>query len=225
MAENATGQGSLIRDLLPVAVIGVMGYLAYTLLSGSRDIIDPSGTNNQVSQANTRTQASQNQNSKGSVSPTRGGLVTPIVATPNPADITRILQGIVTLPNIGPTLGGLSPGQFTAPGYSDQVYQGTGLGGLFVVAGPDTPTNFFPQGPVISVSQPVNAIEQQNILNNLLGSGITNAWWSSVQTITQTTQPGGLNSAGVFQSNIPVGTKHCPCPGPGCKPGDDWYYC
>ena len=95
-----------------------------------------------------------------------------------------------------------------------------------VTAGPGTPVSYFPGGQgVISTSRQVSAAEATLITNNLLNSGIANAWWSPVQTITQTTQPGGINSAGSFQSNIPVGTKHCPGPGPGAPTTDTWHYC
>lgn len=102
---------------------------------------------------------------------------------------------------------------------------------IFVTAGPTTPAGFSPGGQgVISTSRDVSDSEAVKVLQNLVGSGIPNAWWSREQTITQTSQPGGVNSAGSFQSNIPVGQRHCPCT-PAlvaqgvCGPNDDWYNC
>jgi hypothetical protein len=116
-----------------------------------------------------------------------------------------------------------TPGTYsTYPG--GPAYSGSGLGGLFVNAGPETPTNFFPIGNVVSTSRELSAAEQAKVIMNLANSGITNAWWTQ-PTITQTSTPGGVNSGGSYQSNIPVGTKHCKCPYPGCGPNDDWTYC
>jgi hypothetical protein len=113
------------------------------------------------------------------------------------------------------------------------VNQGTGLGNLFVNTGQGTPNNFFPGGAIVATSRPLSTQEQQQVINNLLNGqasqGITNAWWQP-QTLTQTTQPGGINAGGSPQSNIPIGTKHCPCTDAlrksgVCRPNDDWYYC
>lgn len=127
----------------------------------------------------------------------------------------------------------IQAGQYTVPGVDNTVRSGSGIGNLFVNTGPDTAANFFPSGAVITTSRVLDTSEQKTVLNNLLygeaSKGITNAWWQP-QTLTQTTQPGGINSAGSYQSNIPVGTKHCPCTDAlrasgVCGKNDDWYYC
>jgi hypothetical protein len=215
MGERAGGGSSWISELLPVGLIAVLGWVAYSVLMqpATSGATGASGggagapVQNQRNQANVATQPSQNDSSNNS-----------------PAN-TQYDQGSAPLTDTySQALRILQPGQFmTGPG--SPVYQGGGLGGLFVTAGPSTPTNFFPAGPVISTSQELTGPEMQKVLTNLANSGIQNAWWTK-PTITQTSTPGGLNSAASFQSDIPVGTKHCACPGhPGCGPNDDWTYC
>jgi hypothetical protein len=179
--NNQGSSSSWIKDLLPVAVLGVMGWLAYTYL------IKPSSS----------ASASQAANQGGS-----GGLTGNV-----PVNTSNVNPG----PNVG-----------------------TGVSPVFVEAGPATPINFWPGGQgVITSSQALTPAQQANVLWNLMNSqasqDITNAWWQP-QTITQTSTPGGINSAGVYQSNIPVNTSHCPCTqalrdAGICGPNDDWYYC
>jgi len=208
---QSSGTGGLIKDLLPVVLIAGLGFLAYTILT-KPSIVDPQGTNNQRSQDNTYTQGSQNGNSNGSNPSGSQGLIS--LLNPAVGQVQPIIQ----------TPARIEAGKYTVPGYPG-VYTGTGIGNLFVTTGPGTPVNLFPLGNVITTSRDLNEAEQLKVLQNLLKSEIPNAWWSPTQTITQTSTPGGINSEGVYQSNIPVGTRHCKCPGPGCKPGDDWYYC
>ena len=124
-----------------------------------------------------------------------------------------------------------TPGTYVVPGVTSIPQQGTGISNLFVTTGQGTPVNLFPLGNVITTSRVLSTTEQQQVLANLAKNtaGITNAWWQP-QTLTQTTQPGGINSGGSPQSNIPVGTKHCPCTpalrqNGTCGANDDWYYC
>ena len=242
-AAKTGGGTDWISTLLPVIALAGLGYLAYKMLMapGSTSYNTQGGGNlpagnNQVSQANTPTQTSHNDNSSIIPQAVWSGLPGTIGATPNwvtPSTTRQAIQEILQLPNNAVGLGGLEPGSYKVPGYDEVIRVGGGLGNLFVAAGPNTPTNYFPMGPVISVGRPkgdpmgdvLTAEEQRKVLTNLANSGITNAWWSPVQTITQTMKPGGINSGGSFQSNIPVGTQHCAGPGAGGRPSDTWHYC
>lgn len=207
---------SWIKELLPVAVLAGLGYLAYSLLSqtvptsgtgqGSTLASMGGGSNlqNQQAQANVATQASQNNSSNGSPGNNQS------------AWQQQMTQEIRTAIN--------TPGVYVVPGYQGPSL-GTGINNLFVEAGPATPAWFSPLGNVVTASRELSVAEQQKVLTNLMKSDIKNAWWQPGQTLTQTTQPGGLNSGSSFQSNIPVGRTHCKCPYPGCGPNDDWTYC
>jgi hypothetical protein len=234
-APQGTGTGGLIKDLLPLVVVAGIGYLAYTLMKGG-SVADvgssngAGGNNNQVNQPNTPTQASQNNNSWAPDWTGLPGISNP--ATPNwitPSVQPQQIQNVINLPNNTAGLGGMLPGSYKVPGYDEVLRVGSGLGNLFVVAGKSTTSRdtkpFFPMGPIISVSDPIDLAEQRKVLQNLSDSGISNAWWSPVQTITQTSKPGGINSGGSFQSNIPAGTQHCAGPGPGGRASDTWHYC
>jgi hypothetical protein len=126
----------------------------------------------------------------------------------------------------------IQAGQYTVPGVDNTVRSGSGLGNLFVNTGPGTPSNFFPSGAVITTSRVLDTREQAMVLQNLLtgkaSENIRNAWWQP-QTLTNP-QNWGINSAGSPQSNIPSGTRHCPCTDAlrqsgVCGRNDDWYYC
>lgn len=105
--------------------------------------------------------------------------------------------------------------------------------GVFGVAGPSTPTNFFPGGNnLVTSSRDLTASEVALVARNLVigqaSEGITNAWWQPERI----SNPGnwGINSQGSPQSNIPSGTRHCQCNAAlraagTCGPRDDWYYC
>lgn len=221
--SSGSGMGEILNSLLPVAVLAGMGYLAYVLLTsgfGAPGASQASGAGggaqtgyNQQNQANTPTQASNNNNSYGSPGNYQYG-------TPN-------VQGGVTVTDVQiqasqqlQSIIGAIPRTVQQGGYV--INQAPN----FVTAGPTTPVTFFPgTTATISSSQNLTNQEAAEVYNNLMNSGITNAWWSPVTTITQTTQPGGINSGGSFQSNIPVGRAHCKCPYPGCGPNDDWTYC
>lgn len=221
--SSGSGFGEILKDLLPVAVLAGAAYLAYVLLTGSGSsntaANNPQGSGgqgynqNQQSQANTPTQASQNNNSNGSAGNQTGGPVQfggGVTVTDVQLKANAQLQAII----------GAIPRTVAQGGYViNQVPN-------FVTAGPTTPASFYP-GTVatISSSQNLTGAEQAEVYQNLLNSGISNAWWSPYTTVTQTTQPGGVNSGASFQSNIPVGKKHCKCPYPGCGPNDDWTYC
>jgi hypothetical protein len=240
-AGKTSGGTDWISTLLPVVALAGLGYLAYKMLmapgstaqssSGGGNL--PAG-NNQVNQANTPTQASHNDNSAVVPASVWTGLPGIVGPTPNwvtPSTTAQAIQEILNLPNNAVGLGGLAPGSYKVPGYDEVIRVGTGIGNLFIEAGPNTTgqgataPRFFPMGPVITTSSSLDYDEQREVLRNLSNSGITNAWWSPVQTITQTTKPGGINSAGSFQSNIPAGTQHCAGPGPGAPQTDTWHYC
>jgi hypothetical protein len=239
-AASGGGYGGIIKDLMPLIVVGGIGYLAYSLLKGGGAVQDTGGLqgnaytppqgNSQISQANTGTQASQNDNS---MTPdfwkNIPGAQEYAINWVTPSKVAQQVQSIINLPNNSAGLGGMLPGQYRVPGYNEVLNVGGGIGNLFVVAGKSTTSRetkpFFPMGPIISVSDPIDYDQQRRVLANLSNSGITNAWWSPVQTITQTTVPGGINSAGSFQSNIPKGTQHCAGPGPGGRASDTWHYC
>lgn len=217
--SSGSGMGEILKELLPVAVLAGMGYLAYMLLM-SPGTQNSSGTGggagnnqNQQSQGNTQSQGSQNTNSYGSPGNTQYGTMNTwggVNVTDTQIQASQQLQAIIEAVPRTVAQGGYVINQ--APN--------------FVTAGPTTPVTFFPgTTATISSSQNLTQAEMQEVYNNLQNSGITNAWWSPATTITQTTQPGGINSAGSFQSNIPVGRKHCACPYPGCGPNDDWTYC
>lgn len=210
--KSGSGWGDTIKEFLPVVIVLGLGYLAYTLLSAP---------GNQAAQGNTGQQqgyGNMNPNSQGTTSQQQGGQ--------QPAYLGQ--QQAQALPQLGSISAQArailnTPGTYsTYPG--GPAYQGSGIGGLFVEAGPMTPTNFFPIGNVITADRVLSTQEQAKVILNLANSGITNAWWTT-PTITQTSTPGGVNSGGSFQSNIPQGTKHCKCPYPGCGPNDDWTYC
>ena len=241
-AAKTGGGTDWISTLLPVLALAGLGYLAYKMLMapGSTNYSTTGGGNlpagnNQVSQLNTPTQASPNDNSSVVPAAVWPGLPGIVGQTPNwvtPSTTRQAIQEILQLPNNAVGLGGLAPGSYKVPGYDEIIRVGQngtgagyGIGGLFVNAGPETPTNYFPMGPVIVTSKALDSAEQAEVLRNLSNSGITNAWWSPVQTITQTTKPGGINSGGSFQSNIPVGTQHCAGPGPNGRASDTWHYC
>lgn len=205
---QGSGFGQTVKDLLPIILVAGAGYLAYILLTSSG-----SGTTAQA-----QGQGSMNQQALGTVPQQQTGQQPSYQGqqqAPAVAQIGSVSAAARAILN--------TPGTYsTYPG--GPAYSGTGLGGLFVNAGPETPTNFFPIGNVVSTSRELSAAEQVKVLLNLTNSGITNAWWTA-PTITQTSTPGGVNSGGSYQSNIPVGTKHCKCPYPGCGPNDDWTYC
>jgi hypothetical protein len=184
---------SWLKDLVPVAVLGVMAYLAYTM------IIKPN------------TQAATAAAGAGTGAGTG----------------TATGAGSATKPYYAGNTGAVNGGSNVGTGAAPIVPQ-------FVTAGPTTPTNYFPGGNgVISTSRPLTLAEQSQVMYNLQNSiasqGITNAWWQT-PTLTQTTEPGGINTAGSPQSNIPVGTQHCSCTAAlraagVCGLNDDWYYC
>ena len=102
---------------------------------------------------------------------------------------------------------------------------------VFVTAGKGTPTNFFPMGQgVISTSDLLTDAEYARTFSKIQNSiavqkaGITNAWWQP-ETITWEGSPVGINASNTFQSNIPVGVKHCSGPGPGAPSTDTWHIC
>lgn len=204
-----SGWGDTIKEFLPIALLAGAAYLAYILLTS------PS---TQAAQQQQLGQGSMNQQALGTVPQQQGGQQPAYQGqqqSPAVAQIGSVSAQARAILN--------TPGTYTTyPG--GPAYQGSGLGGLFVNAGPQTPANFFPIGNVVTTSRELSVQEQARVLLNLQNSGITNAWWTP-PTITQTSTPGGVNSGGSYQSNIPQGTKHCKCPYPGCGPNDDWTYC
>lgn len=209
--KSGSGFGDTIKELLPVVVLAGLGYLAYVLLMSPGNQAAQGATGQQQGYGN------MNPNSQGTTSQQQGPGYNPggNNQAPAVAQVGSISAQARAILN--------TPGTYsTYPG--GPAYQGSGLGGLFVEAGPMTPTNFFPIGNVVTASRQLSVQEQAKVLLNLQNSGITNAWWTP-PTITQTSNPGGVNSGGSYQSNIPQGTKHCKCPYPGCGPNDDWTYC
>jgi hypothetical protein len=205
---SSQGQGgeSWVDKLLPIGVLLAAGYIIYTMLTGSQQSNSGSSGGGAVSQV-------------GSGSGTGTG--TPQTPTKNDTTPSSAILNVGTTGNQNLTQ--LIGGVLRTPAKSAPL--------VLVVAGPSTPTNYYPGGNgVITTSREVTDSEASLILKNLQSSGIPNAWWSQESTITQTTQPGGVNSGNSFQSNIPVGSRHCACT-PAlkasgvCKPNDDWYNC
>ena len=189
-----------IEDLLPLAILGVLGYLIYEKFFAGPGL---AGTGTMGAITGT---AGGGTSGGGSGGP---GLPGQQLALSIPAAVQAAVN---------------TPGTFIVPGVQGPT-QGYGIGGLFVTAGPSTPTNFFPLGNVISTSRDLSLAEQEKVLTNLANSGITNAWWSP-QTLTPLSSgPAGINAAGSPQSNIPVGVRHCKGPGPGAPATDTWHYC
>lgn len=202
LPQQQGGGESWIDKLLPIGVLAVMGYIAYRLLVGSGTTQDATWTES----GGGNYQAAVQGQSQLPAASLQGATV------PGADTLTNIIKGV----QAGQQVIRL-PSQPSTP--------------IFVTAGPSTPAGFSPGGQgVITTSRDVTDSEAVKVLQNLVGSGIPNAWWSREQTITQTSQPGGVNSAGSFQSNIPVGQRHCPCT-PAlvaqgvCGPNDDWYNC
>ena len=201
LPQQQSGGDSWIDKLLPIGVLAVFGFILYKMLVGGGTSTDTSGGFSGGSGGGTTQAAQQAQANNAAVG-----------ALPGASTLTDIIRGtpsaaqVINLP--------ATPTQPT-----------------FVLGGPTTPASFSPGGQgVISVSQELTTSEASKVLANLAASGIPNAWWSPTQTITETTTPGGINSAGSFQSNIPVGQKHCPCTAAlkaagVCRQNDDWYLC
>jgi len=104
-----------------------------------------------------------------------------------------------------------TPGTYvTTPGGTPQ--QGSGIGNLFVNTGPGTPNNLFPLGDVITTSRILSTSEQQQVLTNLANQPYL-GWWSTPaqNAAAAQTNPGGINTGGSSQSNIPAGTTHTEC--------------
>ena len=187
-----------LEDLLPLALLGVLGYMLYTKLF-------PGVTEGQE-YANMGALVGTPGTISGGGGGGGGNLPT-FTAIPSAARAAITTPGTFIVPEVqGPT-------------------QGSGIGGLFVVAGPSTPSNFFPLGNVITSDRPLDQAEQIKVLQNLANSGIKNAWWSP-QTLTPLSSgAAGINSGGSPQSNIPVGVRHCRGPGPGAPSTDTWHIC
>lgn len=209
--------GFSLGDLVPIALIAAVGLGAYWLLkqmNGTANGTPSQGTN-------TGPQVGAATDNGGS-----GAGVVEILSKQGSSGMGAISDAVASAAK---TLAQAS----TKPVVVTTV-PNTNIPVLNVNAGKETPVNFFPSGNnVISYStQPDQSMINETVNNLLHGEatqGITNAWWQA-PTITQTTQPGGVNSGGSYQSNIPVGKKHCPCTAAlkaagVCGPNDDWYYC
>lgn len=221
MGGQTGGSSSLMKDLLPVVAVLGLGYVLYSMFmqpaATSGGSAGNQGANNQVNQENTPTQGSQNQNSANSPANTQPQFDT---TSQNANTLNSIIHGVVGIKSSS-----LQPGQYTLyPG--GPVQTGSGIGNLFVTTGPGTSNALFPMGPIVTTSRDTDTAEQAIILNNLVNSqasqNIQGAWWQPAKVANL---PGGYNSAGSAQSNIPVGINHCKCPHPGCGPNDDWTYC
>ena len=203
-----TGGGTdWIKDLLPVGLLLGAGYLAYLMfVQGGQS---SSGTGVATGTGGGRTAAGTGDgvdySGSGNYNSANPG---PNVGTGSRTTVPVAAASSSYSPILGPLVTPVTPTQ-----------------GYIAVSGPGTPTNYFPAAPAITFSRTPTAAEINETYNNLQNSGIPNAWWSTQQTITQTTQPGGINSAGSYQSDIPVGTRHCPGPGPGAPSTDTWHYC
>jgi len=228
MPQQSQGSGfdGILKSIFPFVALAGIGYLAYKLLlspSAYQESGNEGGgtsSQNQQNQANTPTQGSQNNNSYGSPQNWQNYGATPVNLLTGRGQGMSISDVQIQASSQLQSIIGAVPRTVAQGGYV--INQAP----LFVTAGPTTPTKFFPGTTgTISSSQNLGIAEMNEVYQNLQNSGITNAWWSPTTTITQTTQPGGVNSGGSFQSNIPVGRNHCKCPYPGCGPNDDWTYC
>lgn len=206
LPQQQGGGESWIDKLLPIGVLAVMGYIAYKLLLGSGETAQDGSTWTGAGGQGGSLQAANQAQQQLPASSLQG------YSIPGADTLTNIIKGV----SPGATVIKI-PTQPSTP--------------IFVTAGPSTPSSFAPGGQgVITTSRDVSDSEAVKVLENLYRSDIPNAWWSQEQTITQTKQPGGINAAGSFQSNIPVGQRHCPCT-PAlrlqgvCGAGDDWYIC
>lgn len=212
-AQPQGGNKDLVGQLLPVGILAVLGYVAYRILPGLLSGAGASSVGGLGGGGGTPSQGTNTGPETGPVT-AQGGYGPGVAA---------VYQATRSVPSV--------PQPVIQPGGNILTIPTAPASPVFVVAGPETPSGFFPGGQgVLSTSRAVTAAEQTKILQNLANSGIANAWWSTEQTISQTTQPGGINSAGSFQSDIPVGKRHCPCTAAlrasgVCGPNDDWYYC
>ncbi len=214
--QQKSGLGISLGDILPIAALGALALGAYWLFKNMNTV---NGT------------PSQGTNTGPQLGPATGN-----GGTGAGTDVVNQAQGTQSYAD---TLAYLIQQQASnlAAASRKQVTVTTTPNNVPVInvnAGKETPVTFFPTGNnVISYStQPTQTMIQETVQNLVSGQAtqnIRNAWWQT-PTITQTTQPGGVNSGGSYQSNIPVGTKHCPCTAAlkasgVCGPNDDWYYC
>lgn len=214
--QQKSGLGISLGDILPIAALGALALSAYWLFKNMNIV---NGTSSQGT--NTGPMLGAATGNGGS-----GAGVTEIQTKQGSSGLS---DGSAYIAQLAQNLAQASTKPVTVTNVPN-----TNIPVVNVNAGQQTPTNFFPSGNnVISYSrQPTQTMIQETVENLVRGEatqGITNAWWQT-PTITQTTQPGGVNSGGSYQSNIPVGTKHCPCTAAlkasgVCGPNDDWYYC
>jgi hypothetical protein len=208
---TSQGSQSWFEKLMPVAVIAVAAFIIYQLWKGQ-------GTGSTDGQTSLNSglggggggQQQQDQQNKQQ-------------AAPQQQQQDQQQPGQATLRQVINT-----PGTYYDPA-TKTVGQGTGLGGLFVEAGPSTPTNFFPLGNVVSTSRQLSQGEQEQTLRNLANSGIKDAWWVGPAPV-QKTAKGETLTTGYTSQATPTGRAHCVCTAAlkaqgVCGPNDDWYYC
>lgn len=238
---TSQGESSWIEKLLPIAVIGVIGFIVYKLWSSQQAgaaTEDQGGVlgggyyggggsttqqaqqdyqQQQLEQQNQRLQeqlAQQDQTVQQVQKQLQQGQLVKQQALPGNATLKQIIN---------------TPGNYmdTSTG---KAGKGTGLGGLFVTAGPSTPTDYYPLGNVVTTSRDLSTAEQATTLRNLANSGIKDAWWVGPAPVEKTAKGETLSQGYTSQVTKPAGKAHCVCTAALrqqgiCGANDDWYYC
>ncbi len=150
LGNQNKGRSGLGDTLVPLALLGGLALFAVYFLPGL--VARLSGT------------GSGTGGTGGTIGATSTAQQLSAAVAGAPAAVSSWLQAVTT------------PGTYlNAQG---QAVQGTGLGGLFVLAGLTTPYNLFPAGNVITESTPLSASQQGETLSNLCANTSNpNAWW------------------------------------------------
>lgn len=206
---GSTGSGNwsgILKDLLPIALVIGAAWLLWPTISAL------------LSSLTAGTGGGSTSSGFGTGTSTSGG-----TSQGTGTSIVSAIQKAIS-----------TPGTYINAGVSNVPQTGSGISNLFVNTGPGTPADLFPLGDVISTSVPVSSLstaDQQQILTNLANQPYL-GWWSTPaqNAAAAQTNPGGVNSGGSSQSNIPAGQNHCPCTAAlklsgVCGQNDDWYVC